>query len=77
MESEVNRGIRYTKTSAQWISFKLPRKSEAFSEEVFPPCYKGEASLTYAEWESGKNANPLSLDMSTIPRIKSDQQVKR
>ena len=77
MESEVNRACRYTKTSAQWISFKLPRKSEAFSEEVFPPCYKGEAVLTYAEWEGGKDAAPAKLDMSTIPRLESDQAVKR
>lgn len=75
MESEVNRGIRYTQKTAQWISFKLPRKTDAFSEEIFPPCYKGEPGLTYAEWEGGKNANPPTLDMSTIPRIKNEQAV--
>ena len=67
MQSEVNRGIRFTQKSAEWISFKLPRKSEAFSEEIFPPCYKGEAVLTYDEWAGGKNVKPASLDMSTIP----------
>lgn len=33
--------------------------------------------MTYAEWEEGKNTNPPTLDMSTIPRIKNEQAVQR
>ncbi|XP_065187614.1 coronin-2B-like [Sycon ciliatum] len=45
------------------ICFKVPRKSELFQEDLFPPCLSDEPSLTAEEWLSGKNAEPKLINL--------------
>jgi hypothetical protein len=53
MNMEINRVIRYGKGFAEWITFKTPRKTGSFAEDIFVPCNKGECAMDYNEWASG------------------------
>jgi len=77
MNMEINRVIRYGKGFAEWITFKTPRKTGSFAEDIYIPCYKGEMSHTYEEWAGGANKTPVTLDFRTIKVEKSAAQVKR
>ena len=66
MKCEVARMLKLTGDSVEPLSFIVPRKSEAFQEDIFPDTAAGIPSLTAAEWFSGKTAEPkkVSLDPS-------------
>jgi coronin-1B/1C/6 len=68
MECEVQRGLRITGKSAEWITFKLPRKSGDFQEDLYPPCEAGKEALTYEEWAAGQNVDPImqNFDPSSV-----------
>jgi coronin-2 len=59
MGNEVMRGIRMTNKTAQWISFKVPRRENKFAEDLFPPHPKTESVMTYDEWASGTDKDPI------------------
>jgi len=40
------------------ISMTVPRKSEMFQDDIFPPCYSGIAALSAEEWSSGVDKDP-------------------
>ena len=44
---ELDRAIRLTKTTAEYISFKLPLKTEDFQADLYPPHQSTEHSLTH------------------------------
>ena len=50
----------------------VPRKSDSFQTDLFPPCAGPEPSLTIEEFLSGKNADPIliSLETAFVPGIK-------
>ncbi|XP_065183916.1 coronin-2B-like [Sycon ciliatum] len=45
------------------ISFKVPRKSELFQEDLFPPCQGDRPSMTADEWLSGVNRGPVTISL--------------
>ena len=53
MECEVLRAIRITNKHAEFITFKLPRKSGDFQADLYPPCLAGKEALTHDEWAAG------------------------
>lgn len=77
MNMEINRCVRYGKGFAEWITFKTPRKTGSFAEDIYVPCYKGEMAVDYTEWASGVNKAPVLLDFKTIKVERSVGQVKR
>ncbi|XP_031557332.1 coronin-1A-like [Actinia tenebrosa] len=48
------------------VSFTVPRKSEMFQEDLFPPTQGGDASLTADEWLGGKNAEPKLMSLEAL-----------
>jgi len=46
MNNEIVRAFRMgtTTNSAEFISFKVPRKTTEFQDDLFPPCLSGEES---------------------------------
>lgn len=48
------------------ISFIVPRRAETFQEDIYPPAYAGEPSLTAEEWVSGKNSPPKVISLEAI-----------
>lgn len=59
-KNELNRAWRLTGANqAEQFSFKVPRRGAGFSEDIYPPCFSGESSMTYDEWSKGENKDPV------------------
>jgi len=61
---EIARMLKLTATAIEPISFTVPRKSDQFQDDLYPPTFSGTPSLTEEEWESGKNADPKMIQLS-------------
>lgn len=60
MKKEINRGIKLTGKTAEFVSFKVQKKLEpGFSADLFPKHRAAKAAQTYQEWASGANKDPL------------------
>lgn len=53
MSHEIMRGLKLESTGVQPVSFKVPRKSEAFQEDLFPDCPAGVPAIAADEWVAG------------------------
>jgi coronin-1B/1C/6 len=55
------------------LHFQVPRRSEVFSEELYPPARGDEPALTKEEWFDGKNATPklISLEGGFVTKEKT------
>ncbi|KAI8148473.1 hypothetical protein BJV82DRAFT_592242 [Fennellomyces sp. T-0311] len=73
-ECEIARAYKITTNLIEPISFKVPRKSDAFQSDIFPPCVGDEPALTADEWFSGKNADPKKIDLSEGYEVKEKQE---
>lgn len=50
---EVGRCMKVEPTHISYISFKVPRKSKEFQDDLFPDCPCGAPSMTSEEWAGG------------------------
>jgi len=62
-ECEIVRVLKLSTKLLEPISFQVPRKSDIFQDDLFPPCFSGEASLTAEQYFSGQNAEPKTQSM--------------
>lgn len=62
-ECEIQVLLKAGPSSIEPISFKVPRKSDLFQDDLFPETASEEASMTAAEWIAGKNANPKLISL--------------
>jgi len=71
-EVETARAFKLHTTMIEPISFRVPRKGDAFQDDIFPDAISGEAALTVDEFFSGKNAQPkrVSLKDGFVPGVK-------
>lgn len=71
-ECEIARAYRLQTNKVEPITFRVPRKSEIFQEDLYPETYAGEPSLTAEEYMSGQNAEPKtrSLAPGFVPKEK-------
>ena len=76
MKKEVARGLKLTGKTAEYVSFKVPRKNEPdFSPDLFPYHRSQKAGMTSEQWTSGANYDPqLELFFPEIPREESKLQ---
>lgn len=63
--------MRLTKSSCEFITYKLPRKEEEFSKDLFPPHRAMKPALTYEEWSKGTNKDPIleEFDPDTLAEL--------
>jgi len=61
--NEIMRIYKVTGTQAQPLQFVVPRKSELFQDDIFPPCRSDEPALSSADWLGGQNANPKTKSL--------------
>jgi len=68
-ECEIQVMLKATPSAVEPISFKVPRKSDLFQDDLFPKTPGEEASLTADEWLAGQNADPklVSLEDGYVP----------
>jgi len=60
---EIARMLKVTATAVEPVSFSVPRKSDIFQEDLYPPTFCGEPTLTTDEWASGKNGEPRLIQL--------------
>jgi len=61
---EIARLLKLTATAVEPISFQVPRKSDIFQDDLYPPTFSGEPTLTADEWVKGKNGSPKTCNLS-------------
>jgi len=55
---EIVKLFRVQGTKLEPLSFKVPRKSDLFQEDIFPDCRGDEPSITAEQWFGGESAKP-------------------
>lgn len=61
--NEIIRLYQVTGSQLRPLSFQVPRKSDLFQEDLFPPCRGDEPNLTLDAWLNGENATPKLVDL--------------
>jgi len=71
--NEVARLFKVTENTVSPLSFRVPRKSPAFADDIFCPCSSDEPALTTDAWLGGDNATPrtVSLEHGFVERAHS------
>jgi len=60
---EIMRGLKLEATCVHPISFRVPRKSEAFQEDIFPDGPSPQWACTNEEWRAGAICNPKLMSL--------------
>jgi len=61
--NEIVKLFRVVGTKLEPLSFKVPRKSDLFQEDIFPDCRSDEPALTAEQWFAGENAKPKTKSL--------------
>ncbi|RIA98658.1 hypothetical protein C1645_749469 [Glomus cerebriforme] len=73
-ECEIAKAYKVTSNCIEPISFVVPRRSDAFQADLFPPTLSGEPALTADEFFEGKNANPKTINLDNEIVIKERKE---
>lgn len=66
-ENEVMRAYKTVNDSyIEPISFTVPRRSEVFQSDIYPPATGTKPGVSAAEWLSGKSALPPKIDLESV-----------
>jgi len=71
---EVMRAYKVTPTLVEPISFTVPRRSDLFQDDLFPPAFAGRPAMSASDWVGGQDADPVTIDLSAgfTPAPKQD-----
>jgi len=71
---EVVQLLKACTTFIEPIHFVVPRKSELFQDDIFPPTPGPDPALKASEWLAGQTKEPIriSLEQGFVPRDKSE-----
>jgi len=61
--NEIVKLFRVVGTKLEPLSFKVPRKSDLFQEDIFPDCRSDEFALTAEQWFAGENSKPKTKSL--------------
>jgi len=61
---EIARLLKLTASAVEPIAFTVPRKTDIFADDLYPPTYAGEPALQAGQWLSGSNAEPKLVTLS-------------
>jgi len=62
-ECEIVRFLKLSTKMVEPISMQVPRKSEVFQDDIFPPTFSGEYTLTGDQWLSGQNGEQKTVSL--------------
>ena len=66
-ENEVTRGFKTVADSyIEPIAFIVPRRSEVFQEDIYPPCVGSKPGVSSSDWFGGKNGLPPKISLEAI-----------
>jgi coronin-1B/1C/6 len=77
--NEIIRLYQVTGTQCRPLSFQVPRKSDLFQDDLYPPCRGDEPNLTLDAWLSGENATPklVNLEGGFKPSAKTEKKISK
>jgi coronin-1B/1C/6 len=77
--NEIIRLYQVTGTQVRPLSFQVPRKSDLFQEDLFPPCRGDEPNLSLTDWVGGKDATPklVNLENGFVAAEKKDKKIAK
>jgi len=77
--NEIIRLYQVTGTQLRPLSFQVPRKSDLFQDDLFPPCRGDEPNLALDAWLSGSNATPklVSLEGGFQASAKKEKAISK
>lgn len=64
------RAIKLSENFVEFISFIIPRRSEHFQEDLYPPCIDMNPAQDANSWFSGKTVEPKRKDMNPDSELK-------
>ncbi len=67
--NEVNRGVRLTAKTVEYVHFKVPTKAAGFQSHLYPPVRSQEPAMKFEDYISGQNREALKME------FKADNQV--
>jgi len=72
-QTEIIRLYKVSKTTIVPLKFQVPRKSELFADDIYPPARGDEPNISKAAWFGGENATPklVSLDGGFVQTAKA------
>lgn len=76
MGCETARLLKLTSNTVEPLSFRVPRKSEAFQDDIFPDTASGEPAHTADEWLAGSDKVPVTMSLNPANR-KAGGEVKK
>jgi WD40 repeat protein len=62
-QTEIIRIYKISKGTIVPLKFQVPRKSELFAEDIYPPARGDEPNITKEKWFAGENANPKLVSL--------------
>jgi WD40 repeat protein len=62
-QTEIIRIYKVSKGTVVPLKFQVPRKSELFAEDIYPPARGDEPNITAANWFAGENATPKLVSL--------------
>ena len=68
---EVARCLRLMRDKIIPVGFRVPRKSDLFQKDLYPPGYAGAAALEAKEWFDGKNEDPILTSMKPGEQVRA------
>lgn len=74
-ECEIARAYKVAGTMIEPIAFIVPRKSESFQADIYPPALSAEPALTAAEFFTGNSAPPKLVSLESGAISSSDAPV--
>lgn len=71
MDCESARILKVTNNDGiQPLSFTVPRKSDAFQDDIFPDCPSSQPAHTAEEWKEGSSKPPMTMNLN--PALRSN-----
>ena len=64
MKCETTRMLKLTSNSVEPLSFIVPRKSDAFQEDIFPPTAGNIPAHSADEWFAGSEKEPVKISLA-------------
>jgi WD40 repeat protein len=61
---EIARLLKVTGSAIEPVSFFVPRKSDIFQDDLYPPTFSGEPTLTSRKWIDGGKGEPKTMALS-------------
>lgn len=66
---EVMRAVKLTNNSVDFISFRVPRKSEAFQDDIYPDCLANVPAMSANQWFGGANTPPVRVPIQNVSSV--------